>query len=119
MQWLLAGLGVSAFLLVLFTFPETAHARGIDQVKELRAQTRAAKAPEPTSNDVEKSELGPEAEVVPAVGGSWIRRKSDNFAWVWLNPLAPIRLLLHPNIAAMVRLSPRHGRQIADSGYRR
>ena len=44
MQWLLAGLGVSAFLLVLFTFPETAHARGIDQVKELRAQTRAAGA---------------------------------------------------------------------------
>ncbi|TKA55056.1 hypothetical protein B0A53_02531 [Rhodotorula sp. CCFEE 5036] len=100
MQWLLAGLGISAFLLVLFTFPETAHARGIDQVKELRAQTRAAKAPELTSKDAEKSELGPEAEVVP-VGGSWIRRKIDNFAWVWLNPLAPIRLLLHPNIAAM------------------
>lgn len=118
MQWLLAGLGVSAFLLVLFTFPETAHARGVDQIKELRAQTRAAKASELTSKDAEKSELGPEAEVVP-VGGSWIRRKMDNFAWVWLNPLAPIRLLLHPNIAAMVRLSPRHGRQIADSGYRR
>lgn len=109
MQWLLAGLGVSAFVLVLLAFPETAHSRGIDQVKEQRAQDQAARRSpiEPTLQDVEKDPLGLEAEtaVVPVGGGSWIRRKVDGFAWVWLNPLAPIRLLLHPNILAMVSLS--------------
>ncbi|GAA5862821.1 hypothetical protein JCM3774_006655 [Rhodotorula dairenensis] len=103
MQWLLAGLGVSAFILVLVAFPETAHSRGIDQVKEQRLQERAAKRAEPPLQDVEKGDLGPETEtaVVPVSGRSWIRRNLDGFAWVWLNPLAPIRLLLHPNILAM------------------
>ncbi|GEM11038.1 MFS transporter [Rhodotorula toruloides] len=94
MQYLLMSLGFSAFALVLFCFPETAHAKGIDVVRQERLQERSEK--EGVKVDaLEKDEERRRAEM------GWVRRQWDRLAWVWLNPLAPLRLLLHPNIAAM------------------
>ncbi|POY75477.1 putative Fructokinase [Rhodotorula taiwanensis] len=92
MQFLLMGLGASAFVLVLLAFPETAHVRGIDAIRSERAGMPADK------QDPEKCDASLNEEVKRA---GWIRRKLDGFTWVWLNPLAPVRLLMHPNIAAM------------------
>ncbi|KAJ8291748.1 Itaconate transport protein [Rhodotorula toruloides] len=94
MQYLLMSLGFSAFALVLLCFPETAHAKGIDVVRQERLQERAEK--EGVEVEVlEKDEERRRAEM------RWLRRQWAGVAWVWLNPLAPLRLLLHPNIAAM------------------
>ncbi|GAA5992480.1 hypothetical protein JCM10908_000839 [Rhodotorula pacifica] len=100
MQWLLAGLGASAFILVLLVFPETAHSRGIDLIKEERAQARAARDADVQPSDDEKV-AGEQEPTAGPTRRSWIRRRMEGFAWVWINPAAPIRLLLHPNIAAM------------------
>ncbi|EMS23228.1 hypothetical protein NBRC10512_007380 [Rhodotorula toruloides] len=94
MQYFLMSLGFSAFALVLLCFPETAHAKGIDVVRQERLQERAEK------EGVEFEVLEKEEERRRAEMG-WVRRQWDGVAWVWLNPLAPLRLLLHPNIAAM------------------
>ncbi|BGP35424.1 hypothetical protein JCM10296v2_007262 [Rhodotorula toruloides] len=100
MQYLLMSLGFSAFALVLLCFPETAHAKGIDVVRQERLQERAEK--EGVEVEVlEKEEERRRADM------RWLRRQWDGVAWVWLNPLAPLRLLLHPNIAAMT-LAPRY-----------
>lgn len=99
MQYLLMSLGFSAFALVLFFFPETAHAKGIDVVRQERLQERAEKKGMEVEL-LEKEEEQRRAEM------RWLRRQWDGLVWVWLNPLAPLRLLLHPNIAAMVRLCP-------------
>lgn len=44
-----------------------------------------------------------EAEV--RIGMGRLTKFYCDLTWVWLNPLAPIRLLMHPNILAMVRTS--------------
>lgn len=109
MQFLLMGLGASAFVLVLLAFPETAHVRGIDAIASERAGVLAGK------QDAEKCDASVNEEVQRA---GWIRRKLDVFTWVWLNPLAPVRLLMHPNIAAMVsraRIMLRGARPATDS----
>ncbi|GAA6052771.1 hypothetical protein NBRC10513_006828 [Rhodotorula toruloides] len=94
MQYLLMSLGFSAFALVLICFPETAHAKGIDVVRQERLQERAEKEGVEVEG-LEKEEQRKRAEM------RWARRQWEGIAWVWLNPLAPLRLLLHPNIAAM------------------
>ncbi|GAA6038819.1 hypothetical protein JCM8097_002911 [Rhodosporidiobolus ruineniae] len=95
MQWLLFAMGVLASAIILFFFPETAHARGIDVI---RAQHLAARA-EKLGVDPEKLEEQEEAEVekLGRLRRMWARLDP----WVWMNPLAPLKLLLHPNILGM------------------
>lgn len=93
MQFLLMGLGASAFVLVLLAFPETAHVRGIDTIRSERASLSIGE------HDAETCDA-PADQTATSAG--WIRRRLAGFTWVWLNPLAPVRLLMHPNIAAMV-----------------
>jgi MFS family permease len=77
MQWLLFAMGVVASLLCLFCFPETAHERGIDLIREERRRERG--------------------ETTARKMGWW-----EDSVFVWLNPLAPLRLLMLPHILAMV-----------------
>ncbi|GAA5847354.1 hypothetical protein JCM9279_000252 [Rhodotorula babjevae] len=94
MQWLLMGLGWSAFALVFFFLPETAHVKGVDVVRQERLQVRA-------------DEAGVEVEVLERdeeerrAGMSWARKKWDELVWVWINPLGPVKLLAHPTILAI------------------
>ncbi|GAA5820951.1 hypothetical protein JCM11251_001893 [Rhodosporidiobolus azoricus] len=94
MQWLLFAMGVLASLLVFFFFPETAHARGIDLIRRERLEARAEK------EEVDPDQLA-EREREERSRMGWLRRKWSGFVWVWCNPLAPLRLLVHPNILAM------------------
>ncbi|GAA5901028.1 hypothetical protein JCM8208_007597 [Rhodotorula glutinis] len=94
MQWLLMSLGFSAFALVFFFLPETAHVKGVDVVRQERLQHRADEA----GIDVEVLEL--EEEERRAEMG-WARRRWDEVVWVWINPLGPVKLLAHPTILAI------------------
>lgn len=89
MQWLLFAMGVVASLLVLFFLPETSHVLGVDLIREER---KARRAEEEKESRVGRSE------------GVWARWTRD-WVVVWLNPLAPLKMLLHPHILAMVRRS--------------
>ncbi|BGP20130.1 hypothetical protein JCM10213_000786 [Rhodosporidiobolus nylandii] len=94
MQWLLMAMGVLASLLVVLFFPETAHARGIDLVRQERLAKRAEKA------GVEV-EVQDERERAARESMGKVRRWYCDLTWVWLNPASPLKLLLQPNIAAM------------------
>ncbi|GAA5915376.1 hypothetical protein JCM6882_000236 [Rhodosporidiobolus microsporus] len=94
MQWLLFAMGVLASILCFFFFPETAHVRGVDLIRRERLEARAAQL------GVDPDELD-EREREERAGMGWARRKVKGFVWVWCNPLAPLRLLIHPNILAM------------------
>ncbi|GAA6017760.1 hypothetical protein JCM10207_000488 [Rhodosporidiobolus poonsookiae] len=94
MQWLLMAMGVLSSALVIAFFPETAHARGIDVIRQERLAARAEK------QGVEVEVLK-EQEKARRRDMGWVRRKWDGLVWVWLNPLTPLRLLLHPHILAM------------------
>lgn len=92
MQWLLFAMGVVASLLVLFFLPETSHVLGVDLIREERNSKREA----------EEKESGVVRERSEGVWERWTR----DWVVVWLNPLAPLKMLLHPHILAMVRSSP-------------
>ncbi|GAA5876347.1 hypothetical protein JCM8547_008889 [Rhodosporidiobolus lusitaniae] len=94
MQWLLCGMGVVASLLCFFCFPETAHARGVDVIREERLARRAEE------QGVEMEELRVKEDGMRKEMG-WLRRWYCDLVWTWLNPISPVRLLLHPNILAM------------------
>ncbi|GAA5972922.1 hypothetical protein JCM11641_004005 [Rhodosporidiobolus odoratus] len=94
MQWLLMAMGALACLLVFVFFPETAHARGVDIIRQERLINRAEKAG--VSIDVLEAEEEEGREGMGRVGRWW-----SECTWVWANPLAPLKLLAHPNIAAM------------------
>ena len=71
-QWLLTGMGALAAFLLGVLLPETSHARGIDTIRAERAAER------------EQS------------GRAKIWR--DDWIIIWLNPLAPLKLLARPHI---------------------
>ncbi|SCZ90003.1 BZ3500_MvSof-1268-A1-R1_Chr1-3g01717 [Microbotryum saponariae] len=78
MQWILCGLGVIASVLCFLYFPETAHEIPIEGIIQARRKKRAD-------------------EGLPTEP----RWKSSLCSFVWLNPLAPLRLLLLPHILAI------------------
>ncbi|KDE08499.1 hypothetical protein MVLG_01279 [Microbotryum lychnidis-dioicae p1A1 Lamole] len=78
MQWILCGLGVIASVLCFLYFPETAHEIPIEGIIRARRQKRAN-------------------EGLP-IEPRW---KSSLCSFLWLNPLAPLRLLLLPHILAI------------------
>ncbi|BGP43508.1 hypothetical protein JCM10449v2_007543 [Rhodotorula kratochvilovae] len=94
MQWLLMAFGASAFALIVFFLPETAHVKGVDLVRQERLQARAEKTG--AIADVLEQE-----EKERRRGMGWARREWSGFVWVWVNPLGPIRLLMHPTVAAI------------------
>lgn len=97
MQWLLFAMGAAACLLVFFALPETSHVRGVDLIREERAVKR--------DEDIkERKARGEEVAEVKATTGWWGRLTGD-FVMVWVNPLAPLKLLARPHILAMVSLS--------------
>lgn len=97
MQWLLMALGWSAFLVVLFAFPETAHVKGVDVIRQERLQVRADKAGV-TVEMMHQREMQKRQEM------GHVRRRWDSLVWVWLNPITPLRLLIHPHVLAIVCL---------------
>ncbi|GJN94388.1 hypothetical protein Rhopal_007468-T1 [Rhodotorula paludigena] len=97
MQWLLMALGWSAFLVVLFAFPETAHVKGVDVIRQERLQARADKAGV-TIEMMHQKEMEKRREM------GLVRRRWDSLVWVWLNPITPLRLLIHPHVLAIVCL---------------
>ncbi|SCV68223.1 BQ2448_344 [Microbotryum intermedium] len=78
MQWILCGLGIIVSVLCFLYFPETAHEIPIEGIIEARRQKRAD-------------------EGLPTEP----RWKSSLMSFVWLNPLAPLRLLLLPHILSI------------------
>lgn len=97
MQWLLMALGWSAFLVVLFAFPETAHVKGVDVIRQERLQARADKGGV-TVEMMHQKEMEQRREM------GLVRRRWDSLVWVWLNPITPLRLLIHPHVLAIVCL---------------
>jgi hypothetical protein len=91
MQYLLFAMGVVASLACFFFLPETAHYRGIDSIREERA---AALLLHGGSGEEEGGKEG-------GVRGWW-KGYSKDWIIVWLNPLAPLKMLVHPHILAMV-----------------
>lgn len=89
MQWLLFGMGVVASLLSLLCFPETIHEKGIVAIKRERRRERE-----------ERGEVEFDKEGKGKLATWW-----GESTFLWLNPLAPLRLLMLPHIAAMVRVS--------------
>ncbi|KAL8291929.1 hypothetical protein RQP46_002187 [Phenoliferia psychrophenolica] len=81
MQYLLMAMGALVSLLVFFFLPETAHSRGVDFIiserKERKVDSGESKA-------------------------HWWTRWTKDVVFVAFNPLAPIALLKHPHILAMV-----------------
>ncbi|GAA6050843.1 hypothetical protein JCM3770_005734 [Rhodotorula araucariae] len=94
MQWLLMAFGASAFALIVVFLPETAHVKGVDLVRQERLQARADEA----GAAFEALEQG-EQERRREMG--WARSRWDGFLWIWVNPLGPIKLLMHPTVAAI------------------
>lgn len=98
MQYLLAGMGLIASLLVIFLLPETIHFKGVDIIREERKQARLLKG-------VESGQNSKEGSLVEGKGSRWSRWVGEE-EWVvlWLNPLAPLKLLIHPHILAIVHI---------------
>ena len=113
MQWLLFAMGACASVLVVrtppsvcgnlasptpsqyFALPETSHARGVDLIRAERAERREEARRE-------RKERG-EEDAVESTG--WWHRLTSDWVVVWINPLAPLKLLAQPHILAMVCLS--------------
>lgn len=93
MQYLLFAMGLLASLLVVMFLPETAHSRGIDLIREER---RSRHREMHTKDDYNST-------LVNDNGASWWTRWTRDLVFVWLNPLAPLKMLWHPHILAMVR----------------
>lgn len=96
MQWLLCALGIFASLLVCL-LPETSHLRGIDILREERRLHAL-------EDDILRSDAERAIETKRLSGRSWIQTKLEDSFIVFLNPLAPLRMLCHPHILAMVSL---------------
>lgn len=91
MQFLLFGMGMVATIGLFVFLPETAHHRGMDDILLKRRQRR------------EEEESRREKEGLETRKTSWWERKSENWVFVWLNPLTPLKMLVHPHVLAMVR----------------
>ncbi|EIN13032.1 MFS general substrate transporter [Punctularia strigosozonata HHB-11173 SS5] len=91
MQWLLAGAGLIA-LGLSFLLPETIHSRGIDKIIEEREVLRRT-----ASRASEKRACADKSGNGFARFLRWRRR----VAWVWVDPLRPVRLLRYPNVLAI------------------
>lgn len=89
MQFLLAAMGALATILVFCFLDETIHHKGVDSIRNERRLKREAKS---------QVELVKERESLGVVG-RWL--ESRDFVVVWLNPVAPLRLLVHPHIVAV------------------
>lgn len=89
MQYLLAAMGACATILVFCFLDETIHHKGVDSIRKERRLVRESKS---------EIELIEERKNLGSIG-RWL--ESRDWVVVWLNPVAPLRLLVHPHVVAI------------------
>lgn len=88
MQYLLFAMGAVGSLLVAFLLPETSHRRGVDLIRQQRQQALDDRTEEEVKRDEAKVE-------------TWWEARTKDWIVIFLNPLAPLRILVNPHILAM------------------